>query len=171
MMYGAKTGYTLTWKSNISQTGSLVKGVVVYGRLCFPFFSLLSWSRGHYSRWWTASSIKNQFQDQLRLRQVITGSGCNSSKRFEKERVGKCRDLSMFHYSRRVYGLGIDLSLRFSSFFVSHSFFFLLSTSSFTIRDQRERNPFSPVPYLRAIRKRSGSMENRSYSILRIFVV
>jgi len=49
-----------------------------------------------------ALAIKNQFQDQLRLGQVITGFGCNSLERFEKERAGK-RDLSMLHYSRGGY--------------------------------------------------------------------
>lgn len=40
---------------------------------------------------------------------MITGSGCNSSERFEKEYVGKCGDLSTFHYSREAYGPRIDL--------------------------------------------------------------
>lgn len=106
MIYGTKTGYSLTWKTNISQAGLSFNERGRRARhVPFP-------SHGYYSRWRTASTIKNQFQDQLRLGQVITGSGCNSLKRFEKECVGKCHDLSMFHYSRGIYGPRIDLFLR-----------------------------------------------------------
>jgi len=65
MMYGTKTGYSLTWKSNIPQVRlSLNKRDRRARHVLFPL--------GHYSRWRTASVIKNQFQDQLRLGQVIT---------------------------------------------------------------------------------------------------
>lgn len=97
-----KAGYSLTRRSNISQAEPSLKE---RGRRVRSVDHL---SHGD-SRWWTASAIKNQFQDQLRLGQVITGSGCNSLERFEKECAGKRRDLSMFYYSRGVYGPRIDL--------------------------------------------------------------
>lgn len=146
MMYGTKTGYSLTWKSNISQKPPFNERKRARHIPSSPF--------GHYLRWRMTSAIKNQFQDQLCLGQVITGSGCNSSKRFEKKCVGKCRDLSMFHYSRGVYGPRIDLFLRLPLSVLTP---FLLSLCDTW---PERKKPFPT--FLSYIRKRSDSTENQS---------
>lgn len=146
MMYGTKVGYSLTWKSNISQAEPSLderrfERVRCARHVSFP-------SLGHYSRWWTASPIKNQFQDQLRLGQVITGSGCNSSERFEKEYVGKCGDLSTFHYSREAYGPRIDLLPPRPFHLFLLSLLFLLSPCD--TWPERKKSPATSLSYQKA---------------------
>lgn len=80
------------------------------------------------------------------LGQVITGSGCNSLERFEKECAGKRCDLSTFHYSRgvRTSHRSLPPASSFPRCLALCVFTlpppFPPSTFPFAIRDQRERS-------------------------------